>query len=258
MDADEGDARLAAALDEIVRLRAELDAGTTSLRRDLVANVSHDLRTPLVAMRGYLEVLSTRGDALPAAERHGYLQIALRQCEHLGRLVDELFELARLDFDGIALERETFALGELAHDVVQKFALAAGQRGVRLALEAAPALPRVHADLFLIERVFDNLIDNALRHTPAGGDVRIVLDATTEGARACVVDSGGGIAEGDLAQVFDRRWRGAASAAASAGGGLGLAIARRIVELHGARIAVESSPARGTCFTFFVPAAAGG
>src|SRR5436190_13612888 len=168
MDPESQEARLAAALDEIERLRAGLDEGAASLRRDLVANVSHDLRTPLVAMRGYLEVLVTRGERLPAEQRQDYLAIALRQCEQLGRLVDSLFELAQLDFRGATLVRERFALAELVSDVVQKFALAAGDAGVELASRAEPGLPLVDADLGLIERVFDNLIDNALQHTPIG------------------------------------------------------------------------------------------
>jgi len=249
MDPESQDARLAAALDEIARLRAELDDGTASARRDLVANVSHDLRTPLVAMRGYLEVLATRGDRMPAEQRQGYVAIALRQCEQLGRLVDSLFELARLDYKDATLARERFALAELASDVVQKFALAAAGAGVVLTSEAAPGLPLVDADLGLIERVLDNLIDNALRHTPIGGSVHITIDAAGGDVRVRVADTGAGIAAADLPHVFDRHWRGDA-ARGTGGAGLGLAIARRIVELHGRTIEVESEPPRGTCFTF--------
>ena len=253
MDPESQEARLAAALDEIERLRAGLDEGAASLRRDLVANVSHDLRTPLVAMRGYLEVLATRGERLPAEQRQDYLAIALRQCEQLGRLVDSLFELAQLDFRGATLVRERFALAELVTDVVQKFALAAGVAGVELASRAEPGLPLVDADLGLIERVFDNLIDNALQHTPIGGAVRISIDAFGDDVRVRIADTGAGIAAADLPHVFDRHWRGGASARAT-GAGLGLAIARRIVELHGRAIEIESEPARGTCFTFKLPA----
>jgi len=144
------------------------------------------------------------------------------------------------------------ALAELASDVVQKFALAAGDAGVELASRAEPGLPLVDADLGLIERVLDNLIDNALQHTPTGGAVRITIDAFADGVRVRVADTGAGIAAADLPHVFDRHWRGGASGR-TGGAGLGLAIARRIVEMHGTTIQVESEPAHGTCFTFTLP-----
>jgi signal transduction histidine kinase len=225
------------------------------LRSDLIANVSHDLRMPLVAMRGYLELLASRSEQLSREERQRYVAIALRQCEHLGRLVDELLELARLDYTAAPLARESVAAAELASDVVQKFALAAERQGVDLATVAPERLPLVDADLGLIERVLDNLIDNALRHTPSGGSVRIVLERDPAGVRVRVSDTGSGIAAGDLPHVFDRHWRGASSRRAGAGG-LGLAIAQRILALHGGRVEVESELARGTCFSFSLPAAA--
>jgi signal transduction histidine kinase len=225
-------------------------------RAELIANVSHDLRMPLVAMRGYLELLATRDGALAADERRSYLAIALRQCEHPGRLVDELFELARLDYQGVTLARERFALGELASDVVRKFALAAERQGVALAATAAERVPLVDADLGLIERVLDNLLDNALQHTPAGGSVRIAVDGDGAGVRVRVSDSGAGIAPEELPHVFERHWRGAAAARRAGAGGLGLAIAQRIVALHGGRVVVESELARGSCFSFSLPAAA--
>lgn len=254
MNPEGHEARLAAALNEIERLRAAVDDGTASAQRDLVANVSHDLRTPLVAMRGYLKVLATRGERLPAEQRQGYVEIALRQCEQLGRLVDSLFELAQLDFKGATLARESFAFAELASDVVQKFAPAAADAGVDLASEAMPGLRHVDADLGLTERVLDNLIDNALQHTPVGGAVRITIESVGDDVRVCVADTGAGIAAADLPHVFDRHWRGGAAKRAN-GAGLGLAIARRIVELHGSTIVVESALSRGTCFAFTLPAA---
>jgi len=249
MNPDNQEARLVAALNKVERLEAEPSGGESSLRRDLVANVSHDLRTPLVAMRGYLEVLATRGERLTPEQRQSYIEIALRQCEQLGRLVDSLFELAQLDFKAATLARESFSVAELASDVAQKFALASAAAGVTLKSETSPSLPPVHADLGLIERVFDNLIDNALQHTPAGGEIRIAIDAFGDAVRVRVADTGCGISSEDLPHVFDRHWRGGKPARGS-GAGLGLAIARRILELHGRPIKVESELARGTCFTF--------
>lgn len=249
-------ASLASALSEVERLRQDLEAENSYLRRDLVANVSHDLRTPLVSIRGYLELLALRGDTLDAARRKSCVDTALRQSEHLGTLIDELFELAKLDFKGINLQLEIFALAELAGDVAQKFQLVAEGRQIGLRLDVAPNLPPVQADLSLIERVFDNLIGNALKHTPSGGSVRIELrDAGERGVGVRVRDSGPGIAAAELPHIFDRFYRAATAPRCDpAGAGLGLAIARRIVELHGAVIGVESS-SQGSCFHFAVPAA---
>jgi signal transduction histidine kinase len=243
--------RLSTALAEVERLRAELEAENTYLRRDLIANVSHDLRTPLVSIRGYLEVLAAKGETLAPAQRRGHLETALRQSEHLGTLIDELFELARLDFKGLRLERERFQLAELASDVLQKFQLLAQGRQVVLRLDAPAAPTPVHADLSLIERVLDNLIGNALKHTPPGGRVDVALTLQGERIAVCVSDTGSGIAAHDLPHIFERHYRARdARAGAVHGAGLGLAITRRIVELHGGVITAQTRGDCGAVFSF--------
>ena len=247
---------LGTALAQVERLKEDLEAENVYLRGDLIANVSHDLRTPLVSLRGYLELLVLKGDTLAPATQRSYLEIALRQSEHLATLIDELFELAKLDFKGLQIEREPFQFAELAVDVLQKFQLAADRQQVALRVEAAAALPPVNADLSLIERVLDNLIGNALQHTPEGGSVEVGMQC--DGARviARVTDTGRGIASGDLPLIFDRFYRVDKSRhRASGGAGLGLAIAKRIVELHGSTIAVDSQVGQGSCFSFTLPVA---
>ncbi|OUM03013.1 sensor histidine kinase [Variovorax sp. JS1663] len=245
---------LAAALAQVRRLKEDLEAENVYLRSELIANVSHDLRTPLAALRGYLEMLARRGDELPQATRRSYAGIALRQSEHLATLVDELFELAKLDFKGVQLARETFRLPELAGDVLQKFQLAADRQQVALRVEAGPDVPMVDADLGLVERVLDNLIGNALEHTPAGGTVSVLLRAHAGRALACVADTGDGIADEALPFIFDRFYR-VDRDGVRAGAGLGLAIAKRIVELHGGELRVQSSVGEGCRFSFDLPAA---
>lgn len=250
--------RLAGALAEVERLRDDLEAENSYLRRDLIANVSHDLRTPLVSLRGYLEVVATKGDSLPPSQRGQYLSVALRQSERLATLIDELFELAKLDFKGMMLDRECFSFAELAVDVVQKFQLSAEGQGVRISVDVPARLPAVDADLGLVERVLENLIGNALKHTPAGG--RVDLRAAPRGAFvvAEVHDNGRGIAAEDLPHVFDRYYRGGATGGdgrAHRGAGLGLAIARRIVELHGCEIGAASRRGEGTRLWFTLPVA---
>ncbi len=240
--------RMAARIEGQMAELAQLD----ELRRELVANVSHDLRTPIAALQGYLETLLMKDAALSPEERRQYLEIAERHSQHLGKLVAQLFELARLDVAEARLDLETVSLAELAQDVVQKFGLAAGERGIELVAELPARLPFVRADIRLLERAFDNLIENALAHTPAGGRVVVGLAEGDEGVVVRCEDSGAGIPPEELPRVFDRFFRGRGGRAGG-GAGLGLAITKRILELHGARLEVASAVGHGTAFSFRLP-----
>jgi two-component system OmpR family sensor kinase len=229
-------------------------ARTVDQMRRFVGDASHELRTPLVSLRGYLELLAAKGDGLDRAQRAQYLGIAVRQSERLGTLIDELFELAKLDFKGMTLQCERFALAELAADVAQKFQLEAEGRQVELRVVGAPARPCfVDADLGLMERVFENLVGNALRHTPAGGRVELRIGRDAEGLLVEVADTGRGIAAGDLPFIFDRFWRGDKSRTGRVNSGLGLAIARQLIQAHGGEINVESEVGTGTKFIIEIP-----
>ena len=225
-------------------------------RRELLANVSHDLRTPLTSMQGYLETLLIHEGKLSPEENRSYLQVATRHCERLAKLVSDLFELTKLEAREAALEIEEFPLPELAQDVVQKFELKARQRNIHLAMGFDPNCPFARGDIGMIERVLENLIENALRHTPAGGDIHVHVGPAGEQVEMRVADNGEGIPAGQIAGVFDRYYqvdRGESGAAGAAG--LGLAITRRIVELHGGEIAVESVEGQGATFIVRLPAA---
>ncbi len=227
-----------------------------ALRRELVANVSHDLRTPLASLRGYLETLKLKGDALPAAERREYLDVAERQSRRLGLLVDELFELAKLDARETRPERERFDMDELLQDLAQKFRLPAARRGVRLEAERAAGAPSVWADIGLIERVLENLIDNAIRHAGEGGAIHLAARPATGTVVVRVRDTGGGIPPGEIPRIFDRHHQAEDVHDDRSGrAGLGLAIAKRILELHGAAIEATSTPGAGTTFAFALPVA---
>ncbi|HSB96324.1 MAG TPA: ATP-binding protein, partial [Spongiibacteraceae bacterium] len=227
---------------------------TDTARRELIANVSHDLRTPLAALRGYLETLLLKDATLAPAERNNYLQVAVKQSEHLSALVAELFELTKLESTDIRLNAEPFQLAELAQDVVQKFTLAAQQKDIRLIADIERDVPFIAGDIALLERVFENLLENALRHTDAGGCVTIRVLAQQNAVAVEVRDTGHGIPAADLPHVFDRFYRVDKSRNEQSGGaGLGLAIAKRAVELHGGDITVTSDTGRGSCFRFALP-----
>lgn len=221
------------------------------LRRELVANVSHDLRTPLTSMQNYLETLSRMGDGLSAEERQQYLEIAVRQSQRVGKLAQQLLELARLECEETLPETEAFSLSELVQDVGQKFALAAEQKGVRLVTDAAPDSMLVRGDIGMIERVITNLIDNAIRHTPSGGEVRLQAAHTPKGIEVRVADTGTGIAAEHLSGLLQRD--SPLRQTSNRMHGLGLLIAHRILALHGASIDVASEPGRGTIFRFALP-----
>jgi signal transduction histidine kinase len=237
--------------DQIVKLEDQ-----DRLRREMVANVSHDLRTPLTHLHGYLETLMLKEETLDPEQRQEYLEIALQHAKRLGRLVSDLFELAKLDALHEPLERERLPIGELVQDVAQKYRLPAEDRGVVLSAELAGELLWILADVGLIERALENVLDNALRYTPEGGKIDISLEPLGEWLCIEVRDTGPGIAASDLPLVFDRFHRAQRSDAEDEkrGAGLGLAIAKRAIELHGGSIHCESQVGEGTTFRFELPA----
>jgi len=225
---------------------------TDAMRREFVTNISHDLRTPLACLQGYLETLHLKRPELTPAEQRSYLEVALKQTEQLSGLVARLFDLAKLDSGQIAVTPEPFALGDLIQDVAQDFELAASGKRVELKTSIRPDLPLVLGDIGLIERVLRNLIDNALRYTPDGGVVAVSARPAGMHAVIEVTDTGVGIPPEDLPRIFERFYRVEKNRETAAGhSGLGLAIVKRIIELHGSTISVTSKPGR-TVFRFTI------
>ncbi|HHH35571.1 MAG TPA: HAMP domain-containing histidine kinase [Gammaproteobacteria bacterium] len=220
------------------------------LRRDLIANVSHDLRTPLAVLQGYLETLRLKWTDMEPAQRDTYLEAALLNSARLSRQMNGLFELAQLEAREPGPTMEPFPLAELAQDVVMKFAPRARELGIGLTCRQEEGLPFVVGDLALVERVLDNLVSNALEHTGNGGRVEVVLATVEEGVRLAVRDDGRGISPEELPYVCERFYRGEGGAVRRGHGGLGLAICRRILELHRSSLQVESQPGEGSCFAF--------
>jgi signal transduction histidine kinase len=228
-----------------------------SLRRELVANVSHDLRTPLASLNGFLETLQLKSEDLSEAEKQAYLKIACNNSQRLTALVEELFELAKLEANEIKPEREAFSLAELAFDLSHQFHLRARERNIRFDVIADETVPEVSADVGMIERVLENLIDNSFKHTPEQGEIRLHLSAREDSVDVSVSDTGCGIAREELPHVLKRFYRKSdrrADGNSDSGLGLGLAIASRIVELHGSHLKVASELQRGTVFSFSLPA----
>ena len=226
------------------------------LRRELISNISHDLRTPIASIQGYLETLILKGEGLSDTERNEYLSTALRHSVRLTRLIASLFELSKLDSAAITTEPEVFSITELASDVVQGFRLLAEDKNITIYFNEnlQPAL--VKADIAMMERVFQNLVENAIRHTPKGGMIEIGIEADHQSVLISVSDTGSGIAAADIPYVFDRYYHsGAGSEPGRPVSGLGLAIVKRILELHDSIIEVSSELKKGTRFSFALSSA---
>ncbi|MGK9172663.1 HAMP domain-containing histidine kinase [Yokenella regensburgei] len=221
-------------------------------RREFVANISHDLRTPLTALLGYLETLSVKADYLTPEESKHYLSIAMRQGNKVRHLSQQLFELARLEHGGIKPQPESFVMAELVQDVAQKFDLMAETRAIRIHLELPVGLAQAYADLSMMERVLTNLLDNAIRHTPDGGIITLRTRQEAEQLVVEIEDSGAGIPMELRASLFQRPSVLDKPRAGESRGGLGLMIVRRMLQLHGGDIQLVDVRT-GACFRFSLP-----
>ena len=212
------------------------------LRRDLVANASHELRTPIGALRARLENF-VDGVEQPSREA---LEDALGQVERLGALVEQLLDLSKLESGTVPLERETVPAGELLSHVADEWSARAEAKGVHLAISAAPAELELDVDVRRMHQVIANLVANAIRHSPPNADVLVHATTANGHTRIEVADQGTGIPAEDAERVFERFYHSDRARTVDEGGaGLGLAIARWIVELHGGTIRADQSAAAG-------------
>jgi signal transduction histidine kinase len=237
------------------RLAAREQALRTAdhLRRQLLADVSHELKTPLTAIRGYVETLRDRADAIDRNEQHRYYGVLERETLRLERIVRDLVDVARLENGVGELDVRVFAARRVFEHIVERHHDEVAHRAISVHVDVDDGADQIVADAGRIEQVFENLFTNALRHTPDGGT--IAFCATCDGASWLLrlTDSGSGIPPEHLPYVFDRLYKAdRARTSVSGGSGLGLSIARAIVEAHGGRIVVESAPGR-TVFTVRLP-----
>lgn len=223
-------------------------------RRVLFAAISHDLRTPISSLSGYIETVASR-DHLGDEERKRLCAVSLDETKLLVRLLDDLMDLARLESPEMKIDREPFPLSEAVAIVYRRFKVAAATKNVSLLVPGGlEACPPLDADPAMVERLLGNLVQNAIEHTPPGGMVRVDARLAGMWAEIQVTDTGPGIPPDQVTHIFERFYRGPSSAGtAKSGLGLGLAIAKRIVELHGGEIRARSPPVRGASFRFTLP-----
>lgn len=225
-----------------------------NLRRELVANVSHDLRTPLATIHGYIETLLIKSESLEKEEREKYLKTVLSSTDRLRTLVEELFELSKLEAKQTKPNPEPFSISELVQDIGQKYLIIAEKKGIQFHCLLPRDLPLIVADIALIDRVIQNLVDNAIKFTPDGGTVKIEIQKFSNNVDITITDTGTGIAVEDIPHIFDRYNKGSQkNIFQNDGAGLGLAIVKKILEVHNLSISVESKQNEGTAFSFKLP-----
>ncbi len=217
-------------------------------RRELIANVSHDLRTPLASIQGYLETVLLKRDQLDDARINKYLQTSLRNAGQLSSLIEELFELSKLESKERKLRLEPFSLEELVHDIVSSHRIIAAEKNVEIRMEPPSSLPQAVGDIALIDRVIVNLLSNAIKFSESGGVVSLALGEKKGKVRFEIEDQGRGISEEDLVHVFDRFHK--SNVGNKQGSGLGLAIVKNALELHQSEFEIKSTLGKGTRFYF--------
>ena len=240
-------------------MAARLEAADREQRRleqarlDLIAWVGHDLQTPLASIRLILEALADRIIEDPETVSR-YLATAQRDVQSLSALIDDLFQMSQFDAGGFQLDCAPASLADLISDTLEAFSELAARQAVKLEGDAGPGIDPVYMDTRRVGRVLNNLVGNALRHTPSGGEISVHARRLDGSVEVGVRDTGEGIQAGDLPHLFERFYRGEKSRSRLTGGaGLGLAIARGIVEAHGGVIRAENAPGGGAIFTFTLP-----
>ncbi len=224
-----------------------------TLRRELIANVSHDLRTPLAILKGYVETLQIKRDSLTEDEKQEYIQITHDNVDKLSNLINQLFEYSKFEAEQVTPIKEPFSITELSHDLIAKFKVLAEKKQIKLQLDNPNENTMVYADVSLVERALQNLIENAIKYTEPKGKVIVSLHKIGENIEINITDTGTGIPINEQPYIFDR-YKQVNKSAKKQGYGLGLAIVKKIMDLHDTTITVLSKPSEGSSFIFNLPA----
>jgi signal transduction histidine kinase len=222
------------------------------LRKELIANVSHDLRSPIASIQGFAETILLKENNLSEQERKKYLEIILQNSENLSKLVNDLFELSKLESNPQMIKQEPVQVAELVQDVADKFQLIAKEKNISINTIYSKSLPLVYADVQMTDRVFQNILDNAIKYCHQNDVVTIELELQKDGVMVKISDTGNGIAEDELPYIFTRYYKGNKTKGANSTG-LGLAIVKKILDLHKSTIEVYSKINQGTRFEFKLP-----
>lgn len=241
--------------DVLEKLREQYNNVITidELRKEILSHVSHDLRSPLASLLGYLETWEINKHTITSEQSDLYISTAKKSAQKISHLVEQLFELAHLDSNNIQVNIERFSIAELVQDVLQKFQIEADKKNIRLIVTPQDTGIEVVGDIEKLDRVFTNLVENAIRHTKDGGTVAVRLSDTARTVVVEVSDDGIGIPEEDIPHVFDPHFKAGNSVRGNTShGGLGLAITKKLLDLHQSSIKVKSDLNKGTTFQFYL------
>lgn len=220
-------------------------------KRILLTDLSHDLRTPLANLQGYIETLALSDERLSDLDRKRFIDITLKNAKNLKRLIDQIFEMAYLEGGQIALNQEAFPLGELMYDIAAKFSVKAEEKSISLTVSPSQFDYHVVADIEKLERVLTNILDNAVRHTPKDGNIQLQVSQQEEKLQIDIRDTGVGISEAEIPFIFDARYQATnAEQDNVVHVGLGLAISKKLMALIDSELTVQSELGVGTCFSF--------
>lgn len=222
------------------------------LRKELIANISHDLRSPIASIQGFAETILMKEGTLNKEERKKYLEIILQNSENLSKLVNDLFELSKLESNPQMVNPEPLQVAELVQDVADKFQVLAKEKNISINTIYSKSLPLVYADIQMTDRVFQNIIDNAIKYCNPNDVVTIELELLKNAVKVKISDTGRGISEEELPYIFTRYYKGNKTKDANSTG-LGLAIVKKILDLHKSKIVVLSKINQGTSFEFKLP-----
>ncbi len=222
------------------------------LRKELIANISHDLRSPIASIQGFTETILMKEKVITEEERIKYLEIILQNSENLSKLVNDLFELSKLESNPQMIQQEPVQVAELVQDVADKFQILAKEKNISINTIYSKNLPLVFADIQMTDRVFQNILDNAIKYCNPGDVVTIELELLKDAVKVKISDTGKGISEEELPYIFTRYYKGSKTKGANSTG-LGLAIVKKILDLHKSKIEVFSKINQGTRFEFNLP-----
>jgi two-component system, OmpR family, phosphate regulon sensor histidine kinase PhoR len=224
------------------------------MKSEFVSNVSHELKAPLASIKAYVEMLLD-GEVRDAAQSREFFQTIAAETDRLNRLVENILNLSRLESGLVPVNKADLAVTEILRDVADVMTPQAAQKNVRLAADLAPVFFRVRADRDMLYQATLNVVSNAVKYTPEGGEVRISTFLADGSVVVEVTDSGCGIPEAEVARIFEKFYRTRLSSKAAPGTGLGLALVKHVVEtVHGGRIEVQSQVGKGSVFRLFLPA----